>query len=231
MLVRKQPARKRKLPKSQAAFVGQTSGGGMPEPTTKAGVSRMQVLLAAAKLMRKQGYASTTLRQIADAVGIKAGSIYYHFRSKEEILDAVLDLGITTVHEAVKRDVAALGPSAGARERLMTAIRAHLKALFDYGDFASVNMRIYGLLPEDIRLRNMRRREAYAEYWDGLFKQATDEVLIPSHINPRVARLILIGALNWTVEWFDPKRGPVEAIAHTFDTMLFGGLLSGKPRP
>jgi AcrR family transcriptional regulator len=190
----------------------------------------MQVLLAAAKLMRTQGYASTTLRQIADEVGIKAGSIYYHFSSKEEILDAVLDLGITTVREAVMRDVVALGPDAGAREKLMTAIRTHLRALFDYGDFASVNMRIYGLLPEDIRLRNMRRREAYAEYWDELFKEATDEGLVPRDINPRVARLILIGALNWTVEWFDPKRGPIEAIAHTFDTMLFGGLLSAAPR-
>lgn len=194
----------------------------------KADVSREQVLLAAAKLMRKQGYSATTLRQIADAVGIKSGSIYYHFSSKEEILDAVLNLGITTVHEAVEREVEALGPSAPVRARLETAIRAHLGALFEHGDYASVNMRIYGLLPDDIRLRNMRRREAYAAYWDGLFGQAVAAGLIPGDLNPRVIRLILIGALNWTVEWFDPAKGPIGAIAETFSRMLFEGLLTGR---
>ncbi len=183
------------------------------------------MLLGAAKLMRKQGYDATTLRQIAAAVGIKAGSIYYHFRSKEEILDAVLDLGITTVHDAVRREVMALGPNASARARIEVAIRTHLQALFEHGDYASVNMRIYGLLPEDVRLRNMRRREAYADYWDELFRAAEEQNLIRHKFSPRVIRLILIGALNWTVEWFDPRKGPVENIAETFSSMIFDGLM------
>ncbi len=53
--------------------------------------TRDQILVEAARLFRHQGYAATTLRQIADAAGIKAGSIYYHFGSKDEILGVVLD--------------------------------------------------------------------------------------------------------------------------------------------
>lgn len=195
---------------------------------SKAEISREQVLLGAAKLMRQQGYDATTLRQIAASVGIKAGSIYYHFRSKEEILDAVLDLGITTVHDAVRREVIALGPDASARAKIEVAIRTHLQALFEHGDYASVNMRIYGLLPEDIRLRNMRRREAYADYWDELFRAAEEQNLIRHKFSPRVIRLILIGALNWTVEWFDPRKGPIDNIAETFSSMIFDGLMPSE---
>lgn len=198
---------------------------------TKAETSRRQVLSAAARLMRQQGYSATTLRQIADSVGLKAGSIYYHFDSKEQIIDEILDLGITTVHSAVERAIEARGPNAPARERIEAAVTAHLRALFEHGDFASVNMRIYGLIPEEIRERNTRRREAYAALWDGLFQRAQAEGLIAKPLNRRIIRLILIGALNWTVEWFDPRKGPVDEIARTFNTMLSTGFFTSPRKP
>ncbi len=70
--------------------------------------TRDRVLLEAARLFRHHGYAATTLRQVADAAGIKAGSIYYHFESKEQILGEVLDKGIQAVDAAVRQRVDAL---------------------------------------------------------------------------------------------------------------------------
>ena len=67
--------------------------------------SRDLILRSAAQLFRNQGFAATTLRQIAARAKIKAGSIYYHFSSKEEILDEVLDRGLRHVFETVKQPV------------------------------------------------------------------------------------------------------------------------------
>ena len=67
--------------------------------------TRDQILVEAARLFRHQGYAATTLRQIADAAGIKAGSIYYHFEGKDDI--AAIYRGLTAspvLHGLLARD-------------------------------------------------------------------------------------------------------------------------------
>jgi AcrR family transcriptional regulator len=105
--------------------------------------TRRQILLAAAALFRDKGYKATTLRDIARAVGIGAGSFYYYFRSKEEVLHEVLDRGIETVDNMVRGAVNVLPPSASPahataagdsrppartarQERLFDGLRAHL---------------------------------------------------------------------------------------------------------
>ena len=92
------------------------------------GGSRRLILDHAARLLRSGGYHQTTLREIAEAVGIRKASLYYHFASKEEIVEAVVNDGVRFVHEGV---VAALAATEAAppRERLEAAIRGHLSAL------------------------------------------------------------------------------------------------------
>ena len=63
---------------------------------TKADISRERVLAAAAKIFVERGYAGTTMRAIADDVGLKAGSLYYHFPSKE-----LLKIGRASCRERV----------------------------------------------------------------------------------------------------------------------------------
>ncbi|HET9820264.1 MAG TPA: helix-turn-helix domain-containing protein, partial [Burkholderiaceae bacterium] len=76
--------------------------------------TRERILLEASRLFRHHGYAATTLREVADAAGIKAGSIYYHFESKEQILGEVLDKGIQAVADAVRQRVESLPKDATA---------------------------------------------------------------------------------------------------------------------
>src|ERR1700730_13332090 len=68
--------------------------------------TRRQILDQAARLLRTNGYASTSLRDIAAATGMKAGSLYYHFASKEEIAETVMAEGIDLVRAAVKKALA-----------------------------------------------------------------------------------------------------------------------------
>jgi TetR/AcrR family transcriptional regulator, cholesterol catabolism regulator len=191
--------------------------------------TRDQILAQAARLFREQGYAATTLRQIAQASGIQAGSIYYHFESKDEILGVVLDAGIAAVSDAVRTRVGALPPGASHRERIAAAIEGHLYGLLRHGDFTSANIRVFGQIPAEAKARHRLVRRAYAQYWDELLARARDAGELRVDVDAGAMRLFLIGALNWTVEWYNPVRGPFERFASQLTDVVFDGIASRPP--
>jgi len=191
---------------------------------SKSQKSREAILIAAAKLFRRQGYSATTLRQIADLAKIKAGSIYYYFDSKEAILDEVLDEGLRRVFNGVKLRLQQAG-EVSHRRRIALAIEGHLAALHDASDFTSANIRIYGQLPERLKQPHRPIRRAYARYWDKLFLDAREAGEIRSDIELVPLRIFVLGALNWTVEWFDlSKKDAVQKLASRTESMIFDGV-------
>lgn len=193
-------------------------------------MTRGQVLNAAAKLFRHQGYVATTLRQIADAAGIQAGSIYYHFRSKDEILAEILDAGIDKVRKSVEDELSRLPADASARQKIGAAIQGHLRGLLEHGDFTSASIRTYGQLPAELKRSNQARRASYSRFWDELLAEAAARGELRKGVDLHIARLVIVGALNWTVEWFDPKHGTVEDVAKEIAFLISGGAFSGLSR-
>ncbi|KWV58705.1 hypothetical protein AS156_34405 [Bradyrhizobium macuxiense] len=191
---------------------------------TKAEKSRNLILHSAAKLFREQGFSATTLRQIAAAARIEAGSIYYYFDSKEAILDEILDRGLRHVFESVKAAVKGAG-QATYRRRIELAIEAHLVALLESSDFTSANIRIYGQLQEHLKKPHRPLRRAYARYWDKLFLDARKAGEIRADIEIEPLRIFVIGALNWTVEWFRlDSKDDVLKLARRTQLMVFDGI-------
>lgn len=185
--------------------------------------TRERILLEASRLFRHHGYAATTLREVADAAGIKAGSIYYHFESKEQILGEVLDKGILAVATAVRERVEALPKDATARKKVAAAIEGHLWGLLHHGDFTSANIRIYGQIPPAAKNRHRKVRREYADYWDALLDEAMQRGELRRDIGVTIARLFVIGALNWTVEWYNPQKGSFDDFVDQITTIVFDG--------
>lgn len=185
--------------------------------------TRERILLEASRLFRHHGYAATTLREVADAAGIKAGSIYYHFESKEQILGEVLDKGILAVATAVRERVEALPKDATARKKVAAAIEGHLWGLLHHGDFTSANIRIYGQIPPAAKNRHRKVRREYADYWDALLDEAMQRGELRRDIGATIARLFVIGALNWTVEWYNPQKGSFDDFVDQITTIVFDG--------
>lgn len=169
-----------------------------PDATT----GRQRVLDSAATLFVQQGYAGTTLREIADSAGIKAGSIYHHFPSKEALFVAVLHDGIVVMIDAFDAANSLLSATDDLDTHIQHHVRAHLSAVFENGPYTTAHVTSFFGAPAEVRAAVVPERDSYEQKWNQLFER-----LFPA-ANPkelRLRRLILFGAMNATAEWFDPK--------------------------
>ncbi|HEY5790354.1 MAG TPA: TetR/AcrR family transcriptional regulator [Gammaproteobacteria bacterium] len=196
----------------------------MPSPATQRPArqdNRRQALLdAAAALFAERGYRATSMRDLAAAVGMLPGSIYYHFPSKDELLVAVYAEGVTRIEARVR---AALAGTRSAWERLELACAAHLESLLDGSAYAAVVVRV---LPDDAPATR-DALVALRDRHEALFRELVDALGLPGDAAARRAlRLLLLGALNWVPLWYRPGGENPRAIAHRFIQLL----IPGEPR-
>lgn len=181
------------------------------------GNRRHQLLTAAARLFRLQGFDATSTRDIAAAVGMHSGSPFYHFKSKDALLFAVMEEGM---HAAIARqaqalqgaDDTALAAPGGAvltaepLTQIRRLIRAHFDTLLGPGnDFVPVMLYEHRSLSKVQSAALAKLQMSYESVWTPVLEalHASGHLLAPV----KLTRLLLLGALNWSVQWFDPKKG------------------------
>lgn len=209
--------------KGERSGRGQDPGRGAL--TSRGEEKRALILQVAAELLARQGYAGTTLSDIASAAGTQAGSLYYHFESREQLAETVLTAGATAAMEHARVAVAALPEGATARQRLETAITAHVQFMLERSPAALAGVRAIGQLPPAVDAPMRKIWGAYGQFFADLFDAAVAEGAIEPSVDVRVARMLVVGAANWSAEWFDPD-GPAtaEGVAAILCRMVFGGL-------
>lgn len=188
---------------------------------SRADVSRQQILAVSARLLRERGYAETSLRDIAAAVGMKAGSLYYHFESKELLAAEVLRIGVERVHEAVACCVGSLDASVSHREKFCGATIAHLETMLAESDFTSAHIRCFPYVPPAVKESLHQARREYEQVWTHLFEAAARDGALREAVEPRAARLTILGALNSSIEWFDPPRDQPRKLAEMLASCFY----------
>ncbi|MDA0340648.1 MAG: TetR family transcriptional regulator [Proteobacteria bacterium] len=191
----------------------------------KAEKTRDRILDVAARMFRHKGYSDTSVNDIAQAANIRGASLYYHFKSKDDVLTEVLDRGTFLVFEAVRTTVETLPAEASARDRLTIAIRTHLSMLHQHGDYTAANVRVFPQAPPEVLRKHMKLRRAYGDYWIELLRRAQEAGDIDAKVNVRETSMLLLGALNWSTQWFDPKTQDMESVAGSATALLLDGLL------
>ena len=171
------------------------------------GNRRVELINAAAKLFRKNGFDGTTTRDIAAAVGMHSGSPFYHFKSKGALLYAVMEQGMRT---AILRQASGLRaaekspPDAAALLRVL--IRNHFGVLLGPGsDFIPVMLYESRSLTARQRTLLAKLRGDYEAVWEPVLDALHNAGRIKGQV--KLARLLIFGALNWSVQWFDAKKG------------------------
>jgi AcrR family transcriptional regulator len=171
------------------------------------GNRRQALLTAAAKLFRRQGFDATSTRDIAAAVGMHSGSPFYHFKSKDALLFAVMEEGLRT---AITRQVAALQSSSGAADtpqlQLRRLIRVHFETLQGPGnDFVPVMLYEHRALSARQRALLAKLQADYEAAWTPVLEALHSSGHLCAPV--KLARLLILGALNWSVQWFDSRKG------------------------
>jgi AcrR family transcriptional regulator len=167
--------------------------------TTEEPNRRGDIVRAAGRLFREKGYSATTIRDIANAVGMRSGSPFYHFKTKHDMLRAVVLEGLDAIGDAVAR-AAKTGTSPRATFEAM--LRAHLGQLLEAEgrNFAATLLHeTRHLNPEDLA-ELVARKDHYEAMWQKALKDLKNAGLIAD--DSPVARLFLLGAMNWTAQWY-----------------------------
>jgi AcrR family transcriptional regulator len=204
----------------------------MTERLTKSERTRQRILDAAARVFREQGYANARLADIAELADMQTGSLYYHFDGREDLVAEILRLGVKTAWSHVRAAVDALPPSATPIDRLAAAVRAHTLTVLEAGDYASAQARIVGQVPPEVLKGHEADQRRYGAYWNDLIKAAADAGQLRPGTDLFLSRMLLLGALNWTAEWYEPRRGKsATAVADQAVAMVLHGLAASSSAP
>jgi len=189
---------------------------------TEATVQRRdELLLAAERLFSERGYEATSVRDIADALAIKAGSLYSHIATKEDLLWEVLGRAADRYFEAlqpiVESDLVTV-------EKLRRLIAAHVRVITQSASAAAVYTTEWRHLTEPRRREFAARRDAYERIVRGLVHDSIREGSF-GDVDEKFATLLILSSINWVYQWYRPD-GPMtpEEIARRITDLLFNGL-------
>lgn len=190
----------------------------------KSARTRERILNAAATVLARNGYAGTRLSDIAELAEVQAPALYYYFSSREELIEEVMTLGQRRTFEHVQAALDALPSDTGPLDRICEAVGAHLEVGLRLSDFASATIRNGGQLPPGMRERQLAEQHSYGDLWRELFDNARMAGEINPALDPRAARMLVLGAMNWSPEWWDPRRGSLRSLITTAQTLVRQGL-------
>jgi AcrR family transcriptional regulator len=176
---------------------------------------REELIAAAAKIFSAKGYEGSSLREICDAAGILAPSMYHHFNSKEDLFVSVLAEGFRHLNQVVDR---ALEGVTEPWARFEAAIGAHLTELVARTDLVAVtSASLFHMESQRLQRRLNRQRKAYEER----FRKLIQALPLPADVDRSLLRLTLLGAINWTRIWYRPgKRTPAQIAHHLVHKVL-----------
>lgn len=190
---------------------------------------RERIIDAAASLFARRGFRATAMEEIAETASVAKGSIYYHFKGKDELLGAVIEEGFALIRRAVHRSVTAYH---SPTFQLETLIRKHLALHIEYDDLARVifHDKREGLAPAVAERIGQVQRE-YTRFVADLIGRA----VAAGHLrvlDPEVAATSLLGSLgavarNCTIPHADETvayNKKIDALADQMVQMWFEGV-------
>ncbi len=165
------------------------------------GNRRAELLRAAGRLFRQKGYEATTIRDIAAAVGMRSGSPFYHFKSKQELLKTVMTEGLSAALDA---QAAAIAAADSPRAAFRAMVRAHLATVLGPGaDFIPVLLYDWRCLDTDSRAEVKAIKDRYEALCAGVLVELKRAGGISD--DGKLTRLFMFGALNWVSQWYKPE--------------------------
>jgi TetR/AcrR family transcriptional regulator, cholesterol catabolism regulator len=190
-------------------------------PTSRKPGRAEEIIDAAARVFAVRGYHGASTQDIADLLGIRQASLYYHVPSKEAALEIVCLKGVEGHYEAASAIARREG---SARERLRALIFAHLDQLSDRGDYVRVFLNERHHLPPQSRGRIGRTARRIERIFESVIRQGIRSGEFRRGADPRLATLGVLGLLNSVPQWFRKEAKPLAIVADQIAALALGGL-------
>ncbi|MCD9624766.1 TetR/AcrR family transcriptional regulator [Rhabdothermincola salaria] len=184
---------------------------------------RAEILATAAEIFARKGYVNATVREIADASGILAGSLYHHFESKEAMVDEILSTFLTTL---VGRYEAVIAAGDDVESTLRTLVHVQFEGLIENRAAITLANNDSYYLQQIPRFAYLQETGAHiARLWVGVLQRGVDEGVFRADVDPEMVWVFIKGAIWATVQYLS-DGGPTasQTIADSYLAVLFDGV-------
>jgi AcrR family transcriptional regulator len=191
---------------------------------SKSAQTRRRILDAAAHVLSAKGYAGLRLNDVAAHAELQAPAIYYYYPSRDDLIEEVMWAGIADMREHVIAALDGLPSHVSALDRLLAAVEAHLRHELEISDYTTAAIRNAGQVPLTIRKRQILEEQRYGEVWRRLINDMARSGELRADLDLYIAQMLVLGALNWAVEWWDPRRGSLDSVVSNAQSFVRHGL-------
>ena len=191
--------------------------------TKKVPVPKEQEIIAvAARLFKEKGYRATTLEDIAAAVGMLKGSLYYYIRSKEELLYIVVREPVRQAYNQLEEIVNSEAP---IKTKIAQAVATHLALFHQHYPHMAVYLHDYHHLMQKLQKDVIETPKHYQRLWATLLQQGIEAGELRADLDVKITGYAILGMCNWVYRWYNPEGTlPAEAIADIFTKIVLNGL-------
>lgn len=175
--------------------------------------ARAKLVAAAIRVFHDKGYEQCSVQDVADAAGIVKGTLYYHVRSKEDLLYEILQ----QVLQALVPQLEDLTNGSGsAVEKLRQFVHVYVNQTVNNAEIMRIFFRDYDSLGQARKQQLAHTRDAYDNLLRKLLRQGQRDGEIRPDLDVEIADLALFGMLNWMARWYRPdgRLSPDEIAQH-----------------
>ncbi len=185
------------------------------------------ILQEAARLFREKGYRASTLRELARRSGVKGGSIYYHFTSKQEILYRIMDETMGNLLLGLEQETREEGDPV---RRLNRAIAFHIRYHLENQDETHVADTELINLEDDHRRQIVRRRADYERAFSGIIGEGARAGVMKVG-NVKLASIAILQMCTGVPYWFNEGGAlSVDEVVNRYIDFIFWGVLGRAGR-
>ena len=183
---------------------------------------RAELVVAAAKLFSRRGYHGTSMKHLADDLGMLKGSLYAHIGSKEELLYDVVAEG---AERFLERGGAAVRMETSASERLEAFLVGHIETAVEHLDAATVFLNEWRYLSDDLRSDIQAKRDAYEALVRTIVADGIASGEFRADADVAMTTRLVLSAGNWVYAWYQPGGSLTSTdIGHRYTELLVRGL-------
>jgi AcrR family transcriptional regulator len=189
---------------------------------------RAELVAAAARLFSERGYHGTSMKHLADSLGMLKGSLYAHIGSKEELLYDVVAEGaerfLTRAHAAAELE-------ASSSDRLEVFLVGHIETAIEHLDAATVFLNEWRYLSDELRADVQEKRDVYEGLVRGIVADGISSGEFRSDADIAMTARLVLSAGNWVYAWYrsDGSLSSTE-IGHRYTELIVRGLKADQTK-